>query len=282
MNKEVFAAVADALERGESAALVTIVATHGSTPQRVGAKMLVFADGRMVGTIGGGCYENDAFWKAREAITARKPQLVHYELSDDFAQESGLICGGQMDVYIEPIEPSPELYVIGAGHVGTYLANLAQQVGFQVHVVDDREKFANRERFPDATEVIAEDIPTWFGRVQLPPHSYVVIVTRGHTNDLEALRALAPRELRYLGLIGSRAKVARIYDALRDDGMPADDLKRVHAPIGLDIGAVTPQEIAVSILAELIAVKHGKITSRNAAEISMKWDPPKLAAGAQG
>ena len=109
MNQEVFAAVAEALERGEPAALVTIVATHGSTPQRVGAKMLVFGDGRTVGTIGGGCYENDAFWKAREAITARQPQLVHYELSDDFAQETGLICGGQMDVYIEPIEPSPDL-----------------------------------------------------------------------------------------------------------------------------------------------------------------------------
>src|SRR5215471_15410788 len=118
MNEEVFAAVTSALERGESTALVTIIASTGSTPQRIGAKMLVFADGRTVGTIGGGCYEHDAFWKAREAIVNRKPQLVHYELDDDFAQESGLICGGQMDVYIEPIEPSPELFIVGAGHVG--------------------------------------------------------------------------------------------------------------------------------------------------------------------
>jgi len=280
MNKEVFAAVADALDRGEAAALVTIVATHGSTPQRIGAKMLVFADGRTVGTIGGGCYENDAFWKAREAITARQPQMVRYELSDDFAQETGLICGGQMDVYIEPIEPSPELYVIGAGHVGTELARLAQTAGFQVHVVDDREKFANRERFPDAAEVVVEDVPTWLGRTTLTPHAFVVVVTRGHTNDLEALRALAPRELRYLGLIGSRAKVARIYDALTTDGMPAECLKRVHAPIGLDIGAVTPTEIAVSILAELIAVKHGKAGGRDAADLSMKWQPPALARNA--
>jgi xanthine dehydrogenase accessory factor len=272
MNQEVFGAVADALDRGESAALVTIVSTTGSTPQRVGAKMLVFADGRMVGTIGGGCYENDAFWKAREAITTRKPQLIHYELSDDFAQETGLICGGQMDVYIEPIEPSPELFVVGAGHVGFHLARLAHEVGFRVHVVDDREKFANRERFPTAAEVITEDIPAWVARTKIPQHAYVVIVTRGHTNDLEALRALAPRELRYLGLIGSRAKVARIYDALTGDAMPAEILKSVHAPIGLDIGAVTPQEIAVSILAELIAVKHGKMKSRDATEISMRWN----------
>jgi xanthine dehydrogenase accessory factor len=271
MNQEVFAAVADALERGESAALVTIVSTTGSTPQRVGAKMLVFADGRMVGTIGGGCYENDAFWKAREAITSRRPLLLHYELDDDFAQETGLICGGQMSVYIEPIEPSPELYVIGAGHVGFHLANLAHDVGFRVHVVDDREKFANAERFPHAT-VVTEDIPAWIERTPLQPHAYVVIVTRGHNNDLDALRALAPRDLRYLGLIGSRAKVARIYDALTGEGIPAAVLKQVHAPIGLDIGAVTPQEIAVSILAELIAVKHGKVKSRDASELTMKWD----------
>ena len=137
-QQEVFAAVVDALDKGEPAALVTIVATTGSTPQRVGAKMLVFADGRSIGTIGGGCYENDAFWKAREAITHRRPQLLHYELSDDFAQETGLICGGQMDVYIEPIEPSPELYIVGGGHVGFHLARVAHEVGFRVHVVDDR------------------------------------------------------------------------------------------------------------------------------------------------
>jgi len=273
MNKEVFAAVSEALEKGEPAALVTIVSTTGSTPQRVGAKMLVYSDGRTVGTIGGGCYENDAFWKAREAIANRTPQLVKYELSDDFAQETGLICGGQMDVYIEPIEPSPELYVIGAGHIGFHLAHVAHEVGFVVHIVDDREKFANAERFPHAAEIVVDDIPQWLERTTLPPHAYVVVVTRGHTNDLEAMRALAPRDLRYLGLIGSRAKVARIYDELLKDGRLAPErLERVHAPIGLDIGAVTPQEIAVSILAELIAVKHGKDTAA-----SLRWAPPQLS-----
>jgi xanthine/CO dehydrogenase XdhC/CoxF family maturation factor len=135
-------------------------------------------------------------------------------------------------------------------------------------MVDDREKFANNERFPTAEEVVVDDIPTWVARANLPPHAYAVIVTRGHTNDLEALRALAPIDLRYLGLIGSRAKVARIYEALAADNMPAERLERVHAPIGLDIGAVTPQEIAVSILAELIAVKHGK-----AHPATMKCEP---------
>jgi xanthine dehydrogenase accessory factor len=177
-----------------------------------------------------------------------------------------------MDVYIEPIEPSPELYIVGAGHVGFHLARIAEEVGFRVHVADDREKFANAERFPTAIEIVVDDIPAWIARATIPAHAYVVVVTRGHTNDLEAMRVLAPRELRYLGLIGSRAKVARIYDQLTTDRMPADQLTRVHAPIGLDIGAVTPQEIAVSILAELIAVKHGK---QNPA--SLRWAPPQLS-----
>jgi xanthine dehydrogenase accessory factor len=241
------------------------VSSTGSTPQRVGAKMLVYADGRTVGTIGGGCYENDAFWKAREAIKNRKPINVRFELNDDFAQETGLVCGGQMGVFIEPVEPSPELYVFGAGHVGYFLGRMAHDAGFRVHVVDDREKFASPERFPGA-DVIIEPIPEWLHRADIPAAAFVVVVTRGHQHDLDAMRSLAARELRYLGLIGSRAKVARIYDALVGEGMPLECLERVHAPIGFEIGAVTPAEIAVSILAELIAVRRGAET----AQLSMK------------
>lgn len=219
--------------------------------------MLVFADGRTVGTIGGGCYENDAFWKAREAIGSGRPALLHYELNDDFAQENGLICGGQMDVHVDPLEPTPHLYVIGAGHVGWHLGRAAADAGFRVHVVDDREKFANAERFPQADEILVEPIADWLHRAEIPPHAYVVIVTRGHQSDLDAMRALAARDLRYLGLIGSRAKVTRIAHALLAEGMPEECLRRVHAPIGLAIGAVTPAEIAISIMAELIAVRRG-------------------------
>ena len=161
MNQEVFSALNDALQKGDEVALVTIVASTGSTPQRVGAKMLVYADGRTVGTIGGGCYENEAFWKAREAIKSRKPIKLKFDLNDDFAQETGLVCGGQMEVFVEPVEPSPELYVLGAGHVGYFVAKMAHEVGFHVHVIDDREKFANTERFGDGIEVIVDDIPTW-------------------------------------------------------------------------------------------------------------------------
>lgn len=278
MNQDVFSAVADALSRGEAAALVTIVKKQGSTPQRVGAKMLVFADGRTVGTIGGGCYEDDAFWKARQVIEDHQPRLVQYELTDDFAEESGLICGGQMDVYIEPITPDPSLYIVGAGHIGYHVARLAHGVGFRIHVIDDREKFANAERFPDAAEIIVDSIPDWLHRAELPTRAFAVVVTRGHRHDLDALRALAARDLRYIGLIGSRAKIARIYEALLEESMPAECLQRVHAPIGLDIGAVTPQEIAVSIVAELIAIKYGKLggpgTDAPGAHVtSLRWTP---------
>jgi xanthine dehydrogenase accessory factor len=272
VNQEVFAALAEALAHGEQVALVTIVAATGSTPQRVGAKMLVFPDGRTVGTIGGGCYENDAFWKAREAITSRRPLNVKYELNDDFAQETGLVCGGQMEVFIEPVEASPDVYVFGAGHVGYFVGRMAHEVGFRVHVIDDREKFANAERFGEGIQVIVENIPNWLSTHTLPPTAYAVIVTRGHTHDLDALRALTAHPLRYLGLIGSKAKVKRIFDALREEGIANDALRSVHAPIGLDIGAITPQEIAVSIVAELIAAKHGKILEPNVAAVSMRWE----------
>lgn len=280
MNQEVFAALGEALSRGEDVALVTIVRANGSTPQRVGAKMLVFADGRVVGTIGGGCYENDALWKAREALKTRKAATVRYELADDFAEETGLICGGQMEVFIEPIEPAPAVYIFGAGHVGYYVARVAHEAGFEIHVVDDREAFANTARFPNAAEVVVDDIPAWLARADLPASSYAVIVTRGHRNDLDVLRALAPRTLRYLGLIGSRAKIKRLYDALVEEGsLTPEQLTHLHAPVGLDIGAITPQEIAVSIVAEMIAVRRGRLAA--IADASLRWMPPLNAVASR-
>ena len=279
MNHEIFAAIGEALTKGEEVALVTIVSSNGSTPQRVGAKMLVFADGRTVGTIGGGCYEHDALGKAREALRTRKAITAKYDLNDDFAEENGLVCGGQMEVFIEPLEAPPALFIFGAGHVGYYLARVASDAGFEVHVVDDRAAFANRERFPFAASVVVEDIPTWLAQTTFSPSAYAVIVTRGHRHDLDALQALASRELRYLGLIGSRAKVARLYDQLLiDSRVTLEQLSHVHAPIGLDIGAVTPQEIAVSIAAELVAIRRGK--AKDIADASLRWMPKAKVPGA--
>ena len=186
--------------------------------------MLVLADGRTVGTIGGGCYENDAFWKAREAITSGKSSLLHYELNDDFAQENGLICGGHMDVHIDPLLPAPRLYIVGAGHVGWHLAKSRPTPAS----TSTSSTIARSSRTPSAFPAprsSCEPIPEWLHRADLPPSAYVVVVTRGHTHDLDAMRALAARDLKYLGLIGSRAKVARIWSALLAEGMPPECLE---------------------------------------------------------
>ena len=269
MNDDVFRSLVRALDAGERTALVTIVSTSGSTPQRVGARMLVYEDGRTVGTIGGGCYEHDASGKAREAIRLARPQLARYSLNEELAAESGLICGGVMDVFIEPVVPTPDLYLLGAGHVSMEIARVASATGFQVHVVDDRDKFANADRFPGA-EVLVDDIPTWLKSASLPPDAFVAVVTRGHRHDFEAVRELAGRPLRYLGLIGSRAKVQRVFEALEGEGVAPAALAAIHAPIGLDIGAVTPAEIAVSIVAELVAVRSGRIAEGHVAAASLK------------
>ena len=247
----------------------------GSTPQRVGAKMLVYPDGRTVGTIGGGCYENDAFWKAREAIKARRPLNVKYELNDDFAQETGLVCGGQMEVFIEPVEASPDVYVFGAGHVGYCVAKHGARRRLprprhrrprevRQHRAVRRGHRRRRRQHPAA------------GSQQhtLPPTAYAVIVTRGHTHDLDALRALtAAAAALSRARSAARRRCGASSTRLLEEGVPPTSrCKAVHAPIGLDIGAITPQEIAVSIVAELIAAKHGKITEPNIAAVSMRWE----------
>jgi xanthine dehydrogenase accessory factor len=269
VGTDIFRAVVEAQDRGEPAALVTIVSTRGSTPQRVGARVLVFADGRTVGTIGGGCYENDAVGRAREVIRQRQPVLVRYDLNDELAAESGLICGGQMDVFIEPVESAPHLYLVGAGHISVEVARIASMVGFQVHVVDDREKFANQDRFPGA-EVVVEPIAEWLAGAAIPSSAFVVVVTRGHRYDFEAMQVLIGRDFRYLGLIGSRAKTARIFEALAAEGVPQSRLDCIHAPIGLDIGAVSPSEIAVSIVAELVAVRSGRMAEPHVAAAALR------------
>jgi len=242
---------------GERAALVTVVATEGSTPQKAGARMVVHADGRIVGTIGGGCLEAEMTWRAREAIEARRPRLVSYDLTPEQAGEDGLVCGGRMQVFIEPIEGTPVLCVFGAGHVAQPLARMAKACGFRVELVDDRVKFANPDRFPEVDLIVVDSFAAAASKMTLGPNSYAVVVTRGHKGDGEALRAVLGRGLRFVGLLGSRPKVVHLFAALREQGVDPQELAGVHAPLGLEIGAQTPEEIAVSILAEMIAVRRG-------------------------
>jgi xanthine dehydrogenase accessory factor len=269
--REVLEAALKAESTGEGAALVTVVSTTGSTPQKAGARMLVCADGRLVGTIGGGCLEAEMTRRARLAISGRKPELASYDLTPDQAGEDGLVCGGRMQVFIEPIEGTPVLCLFGAGHVALPLSRMARACGFHVEVADDRAKFANADRFPDADRIVVDDFPGAAEKMTLGPNSYAVVVTRGHKGDGVALEALLKKDLRFVGLLGSRTKIVHIFAALADAGTPRERLARVHAPLGLEIGAQTPEEIAVSILAEMIAVRRGLDPARSR---SMKMDLP--------
>jgi xanthine dehydrogenase accessory factor len=260
--REVLEAALRAEASGEPAALVTVIGTEGSTPQKAGAKMLVHADGRIVGTIGGGCLEAEMTWRARDAIENRKVRLVSYDLTPEQAGEDGLVCGGRMQVFIEPIESTPVLCLFGAGHVAQPLARMAKAVGFRVEVADDRVKFANRERFPEADLIVVEDFASASAKMTLGPSSYAIVVTRGHKGDAEALAATVGKGLRFVGLLGSKPKVVHIFAALEEQGVSAEDLAKVHAPLGIEIGAQTPEEIAVSILAAMIGVRRGIDPSR--------------------
>jgi len=239
-------------EEGKSAALATIIGTKGSTPREVGAKMLILESGKILGTIGGGCLEAEVWQEAMKIIKEEKPRTVHFDLTGKKAEEIGMICGGVMDIYIEPVVPTPKVFIFGGGHISLFLAKICAMVGFQVAVIDDRPQFANKERFPEAGEVIAEEFPFALPKLKVNRSSYLVIVTRGHAYDQEVLEWAVGTEARYLGMIGSRRKIKTVYDNLAAKGIPPEKFQRVHAPVGLNIGALTPEEIAVSIVAEMI------------------------------
>ena len=255
--RKILEAASAAERNGEPAAFVTVVATRGSTPQKAGAKMVVFADGRLVGTIGGGCVEAEMVGRARLAIDLHEPQLASYDLTPDQASEDGLVCGGRMEVFIEPIQSVPTLLLFGAGHVAQPLARLAHAVGFRVEVADDRPKFANPGRFPDAAKVVVEAPREAAASLSLGRSSYAVVVTRGHRGDADALEAVVGRGLKFVGLLGSKAKLVHVLTELEDRGVPAEARAEVRCPLGIEIGAETPEEIAVSILSEMVAVRRG-------------------------
>ena len=218
--------------------------------------MLVRDDGSIFGTIGGGCVEADVWQAAREVMESEKPRTLTFNLNQDPKYDTGLVCGGTLDIFIEPVLPPALLYIFGAGHVSVNLYKVAKNAGFDVIVVDDRDAYANRDRFPQADEVIAEDFDQAMPRLTPNESSYIVIVTRGHRDDMRVLRWAVQTRARYVGMIGSKRKTIAIFKELQREGLPAHLFERVHAPVGLDIGAVTPEEIAVAITAELIAIRR--------------------------
>jgi xanthine dehydrogenase accessory factor len=243
-------------QEGRRGAIATIVNVRGSIPSFKTAKMLVRDDGSIFGTIGGGCVEADVWQAARDVMESEKPRTVTFNLNQDPKYDTGLVCGGTLDIFIEPVLPPALLYIFGAGHVAVNLYRVASNAGFEVIVIDDRESYANRERFPEAQKVFAEDFDQAMAKLTPSESSYIVIVTRGHRDDMRCLRWAVQTQARYIGMIGSKRKTIAIYKELVKEGVASELFTRVHAPVGLDIGAVTPEEIAVSITAELIALRR--------------------------
>jgi xanthine dehydrogenase accessory factor len=241
---------------GQKCALATIVEVRGSIPSFETAKLLVREDGSILGTVGGGCVEAEVWNAARQVIETGQPKRLTFNLGQDAAYDNGLICGGQLDVFVEPVLPQPRAFVFGAGHISKSLCNVLSLAGFGVSVIDDREAFANRERFPDADEVLAGEYEEVYPTLAVNESSYVVIVTRGHRDDMRVLRWAAGTPARYVAMIGSKRKVISVIKELEKEGVPRAALERIHAPMGLDIGAVTPEEIAISVAAEMIAFRR--------------------------
>jgi xanthine dehydrogenase accessory factor len=253
---DLFEEVVKLRQQGKRGALATIVHTNGSIPSYESSRMLVRQDGSIIGTIGGGCVEAEVWAAAKEVMQAELPRKMTFNLNHEANYDNGLICGGTLEIFVEPILPQPVLYLFGGGHVSMALARIASAAGFAISVIDDRESFANRERFPMAREIYTS-FEEAFQTIQTNPSTYLVIVTRGHKDDMRVLRWAVGTSPRYIGMIGSKRKVLSVYRALEKEGIAPEKFAGVHAPVGLEIGALSPEEIAISITAELIAVRRG-------------------------
>ena len=253
---DIFEEIVRIRSEGDSAALATVIKTKGSTPREEGSKMLIRSDGTILGSIGGGSLEAQVCREAMEVIREARQKLLHFDLAGEEIAEDGMLCGGNMDILVEPISAQPTLYIFGAGHISFSISKIAKMAGLKVVVIDNRAEFANIKRFPEADEIVAEDFSEVFSKLKINRSSYIVIVTRGHKLDEEVLEWAVRSEANYVGMIGSRKKKKAVFSNLQSKGISKELLESVHAPIGLDIHAETPEEIAVSIIAEIIKVRR--------------------------
>jgi xanthine dehydrogenase accessory factor len=241
---------------GQKCALATIVQVRGSIPSYESAKLLVREDGSMMGTVGGGCVEAEVWNAAREVIDTEKPKNLSFSLGQDAAYDEGLICGGQLNIFVEPVVPQPQAFIFGGGHVSKSISKVATIAGFSTSIVDNREAFANPERFPEADATYAEEYEDVFPKLPVTASSYLIIVTRGHRDDMRVLRWAVTTQARYIAMIGSKRKTISVIHELEHEGFPRDAFERIFAPMGLEIGAQSPEEIAISVVAEMIAVRR--------------------------
>jgi len=252
----IFSELAELEKNRQRAALCTVVRTSGSAPRHAASKMLVYPDGRFLGTVGGGELENRVRREALAALDDGQPRLLAYNMTDPARGDAG-VCGGQVEVFVEPILPPAMVVVIGGGHVGKAVAHLARWLGFRVAVSDDRPEFCTPEANPDADEFYACPMAELPQHVTITPQTFLVLTTRGSEVDSAGLPALLETPAGYIGVIGSRRRWAATLSALKQQGVPDETIRRVHSPMGLGLGAETPEEIAVSILAEVLMLRNG-------------------------
>ncbi len=253
---EVYEALAEIQRQGVDAALATVIRTQGSVPRHAGSKMIVYPDGRIAGTVGGGLLEARAIEAALQSLKTGQPEVIEYHMSDMSQGDVG-ICGGTVEVFVEPVLLPPTVLVVGCGHVGKEVASLAKWIGFRVLVSDDRVELCNPESIPGMDGYYPVPSAEMTAHVVITRQTYVAAMTRGQIVDLELLPPLLKSPARYIGLIGSRRRWALTLDALREKGISEAEIARIHAPVGLELNAETPREIALSVLAEIVMVQRG-------------------------
>lgn len=252
----IYAAIADLERTGDSGALCTIIRSRGSTPRHQGSKMLVYADGRFTGTVGGGEIESRVIEEALAAMQDGQTRLLSYDMVNPQEGDPG-VCGGTVEVFVEPVLPRPLVLIIGGGHVGKAVAHLARWLNFRVAVSDDRVEFCTPEANPDADLFLPVSMAEIPQQLKITPQTHIVLTTRGVSVDIAGLPALLDSPAAYLGVIGSRRRWSLTRKALLEAGVPEAHLDRVVSPIGLELNAETPEEIAVSIMAEIIMLRNG-------------------------
>lgn len=252
----IYRAVTELEEMNEAGAICTIVRSQGSTPRHTSSKMLVYLDGTFTGTVGGGELESRVIQEALKTMQTGEPKYLEYQMADPARGDPG-VCGGQVEVYVEPILPKPTLVVIGSGHVGKAVAFLAKWLGFRVAVNDDRPDFCNEEAVPGADQYIPTPMAELTEHLKITPWTYLVLTTRGVNVDILGLPAILDSPAGYIGVIGSRRRWATTRNQLLAQGIPPEKIDRVRSPIGLELNAETPEEIAVSIMAEIIMLRQG-------------------------
>ena len=252
---EIYQALTQTISSGKRAVLATVILSDGSVPRMAGAKMLIREDGSSLGTVGGGGAEQLVREKAPEVISSGQAQLLHFDMTGKGPQAKA-VCGGKTDIYLEPVMPKDSLYIFGAGHISQYTAALAKTLGFTVTVIDPRPEYNSPDRFPEADALINTSYEEAFKTLDITDKDYIIVVTPGHVLDEQCLQFAVGTPAGYIGMIGSKNKTRDVFERLTVKGIPAEKLISVHAPIGLAIGAETPEEIAVSIVAEIIQHKR--------------------------